>query len=203
MHAANGHLHSWEDMPAMIRLYFKIPNLDMVRIENFKVRYRQSHITVAISWPQHLKQTLDVGPFSDLVDPKSIVVSRKGEQVVVSIAKITKQKWDALTKTSGGYKDIRIDFLHRHSQSSASKESKDGLTLVPDSARKLEGSKGKLLSDFNTTGKLGKLKPSNSNFPQRDNAVAKFSSPKQEIDDQSSYEGIEVEKRDSSSTILQ
>lgn len=93
----------------MVRLYFKISSLDAVRPENFKVKYRQGHMSVAITWPHHLRQTIDVGPFTEPVDSRSIVVSRKGEQVVVSMAKAVKSKWNLLTLTGDGYGDIRID----------------------------------------------------------------------------------------------
>lgn len=101
----------------MVRLYFKIVNLDMVRTENFKVKYRLGHVSVSISWPHHLRQNIDVGPLAGPVDSKSIVVSRKGEQVVVSMAKVAKSKWSLLSLTGNGYQDIRVDHKMRSATS--------------------------------------------------------------------------------------
>ena len=176
----------------MVRLYFKIPHLDMVRAENFKVRYRQNTIAVSISWPQHLKQTIDVGPFTDSIDSKSIVVSRKGEQVVVSMAKLIKQKWDSLTRTSGGYKDIRLDHIHRGTLPAPIKESKElPLSL---SERKKTASKPaiKILSELNRTGNLGKVVFSNSNQLPRERNSVRFTPQKDHPDDFLIDECIEV-----------
>lgn len=193
MQAAHGHLHSWEDLPGMVRLYFKIPQLDLVRAENFKVRYRQNHVTVTVTWPTHLKQSVDVGPFAETVDPKSIVVSRKGEQVVVSMAKQVKQKWEALTKATTGFKEIRIDHLHRTGQGNQAKDTREVPRDDSDSNKKRPASKGKLLSDYNHTGILGKVRNLNSNKTNKAKISSKISPSRPKLDDSSSHDGIEVE----------
>lgn len=104
-----GHLHSWEDTPTMARLYFKIPQLDTVRPENFKVKYKQGQLSVAIAWPQHVRQSIVVGPFFTAIDSTSIVVSRKGEQVIVNMAKKCKGIWNKLTFSGKGFEELRID----------------------------------------------------------------------------------------------
>lgn len=192
MQGVSGHLHSWEDLPGMVRLYFRLPQLDLVRAENFKVRYRQNHVSVVVTWPANLKQTVDVGPFAEPIDPKSIVVSRKGEQVVVSMAKQVKLKWETLTKTGTGFKDIRIDHLHRNTQPSLAKETREGYQGAPDNSNMGSGSKKKLLSDYNHTGIFGKVKYSHSNIFNKGKNSKKVSPSRSKKDNSCSYDGIEV-----------
>jgi hypothetical protein len=203
MHAGSGHLHSWEDLPGMVRLYFKIPHLDLVRAENFKVRFRQNHISVGVSWPQHLKQALDVGPFADSVDSKSIVVSRKGEQVVVSMAKHTKQKWDLLTKSGTGHKEIRIDHMHRGGVSTNPKEIRDTHPVALETSKKESSSKRLHPSDLNQAGQLSKVRLSHSNLKPQVNKLSQLSPLRARKEEESSHEGIEVSSTESSSTTPQ
>ena len=98
------------DSPSM---YFRIPSLDTVRTENFKVRYKQGLLVISVLWPQSMKRDINIGPFREALDSQSLTVSRKGEQVVVSMAKQRKAKWDELTKTVGEYSSVKHEGNNR------------------------------------------------------------------------------------------
>lgn len=50
-----GCLHGWEDMPTLVRLYFKIPGVEQVKDEHLKVQVKDNRVTVEVKWPEKLK----------------------------------------------------------------------------------------------------------------------------------------------------
>ena len=89
------------------RLYFKIPSLDSVRPENFVVKYKGGSIHLSVLWPLSLKKEIIIGPLKDSLDLQSMNLTRKGEQVVVGMAKMKRGKWENLTKREGEYSTIK------------------------------------------------------------------------------------------------
>jgi len=71
------------------------------------VRYKQGQLVLSVLWPQSLKRDFCIGPFREPLDSQSLTVSRKGEQLVVSMAKQRKAKWEELTKTLGEYSSLK------------------------------------------------------------------------------------------------
>jgi hypothetical protein len=122
--------------------------LELVRPENFHVKLKANTLSVSVAWPQHLKDSITVGPFRDLVESQSLTFTRKGEQVTIILAKRHKGKWEELTKPKSENTCQKTDTIQKSSTQKAKTANFDIQATVSPG----------FLSDFNRTGRIGSSK---------------------------------------------
>jgi predicted lactoylglutathione lyase len=69
---------------------------------------------VSVDWPVAYKQAFSVGPFYQLIDSQTISVSRKAEQVIITLGKKQRMRWDQLTTNKEEFEQARLNPKDRH-----------------------------------------------------------------------------------------
>jgi hypothetical protein len=103
---------------------------------------------VSVDWPVAYKQAFSVGPFYQLIDSQTISVSRKAEQVIITLGKKQRMRWDQLTTNREEHEQAKLN--PKGAINTPTKQRQ------PESVRQSVSpqSQSKLLSNFNKTGKL-------------------------------------------------
>lgn len=134
----------------------RIPGLEIIKSEHFKIKFKSNSIFVSVDWPVAYKQAFSVGPFYQLIDSQTISVSRKAEQVIVTLGKKQRMKWDQLTANKEEFEQARLNPKTATGTPTKKKPAEPARQSVSPQ------SQAKLLSNFNKTGKLAPKLPANS-----------------------------------------
>lgn len=82
----------------IIRLYIKIEDLNTLREDMLKIRFKKQKIKIEMNWPTKPKQTKSIGPLYGKIKKNAIQVSRTACLVVISLGKSQRGKWNQLTR---------------------------------------------------------------------------------------------------------
>lgn len=82
-----------------------MPGLESAKGDNFRTKFKGNCVSLSIVWPQKYKQTVTLGPFYGELDQATMNTTRKAEQVIVTLGKKVKGRWESVVK-SGEYASL-------------------------------------------------------------------------------------------------